>query len=83
MGGFSLAYDSRINNAKSATFAVTLLLLFCRLGLSLVGCSPAEPSYVSTQQTNVKNNPDTLYFTFPIGLKKPYIYTQNQVDWSG
>ena len=66
MGGFSLAYSSEINNEKSATFMAALLaLLFRRLGISLEGCSPAEPAYVSAQRTNIKNNRDTVHFTYP------------------
>jgi len=57
MGAFSMAYSSEIFNKKSVTFTATLFaLLSHRLDISLIGCSPAEPIYVSIQYTNIKNN---------------------------
>jgi len=55
MGAFSLAYFSEIINKKSVTFTATLFtLLFRRLVISLVGCSPAEPIYVFNQYLKYK-----------------------------
>ena len=66
MGAFSLAYFSEIINKKSATFTATLFtLLFRRLVISLIGCSPAEPIYVSNQSSNIKKQSDTVCFTLP------------------
>jgi hypothetical protein len=71
MGAFSMAYSSEIINKKSVTFTATLLhLLFRRLVISLAGCSPAEPGYVSNQYSNIKKQSDTVCFTLPIANKK-------------
>jgi hypothetical protein len=70
MGAFSLAYFSEIINKKSATFTATLFtLLFRRSVISLVGCSPAEPIYVSNQSSNIKKQSDTVCFTLPLWKK--------------
>ena len=66
MGAFSMAYPSEIVNKKSVTFTATLFnLLFRRLVISLAGCSPAEPVYVSNQSSNIKKQSDTVCFTLP------------------
>jgi hypothetical protein len=69
MGAFSMAYSSEIFNKKSVTFTATLFtLLSHRLDISHIGCSPAEPIYVSTQYTNIKKQSDTVCFTLPYFL---------------
>ena len=82
MGAFSLAYFSEIINKKSATFTATLFtLLFRRLVISLIGCSPAEPIYVSNQSSNIKKQSDTVCFTLPVNssivLAPPFSFLQS------
>lgn len=48
--GFLRHKSLKLINKKSVTFTTTLLHLFRRLNISLAGCSPAEPVFVSIQR---------------------------------